>query len=125
VKEAAAGAGPTLIEAVTYRMEAHTNADDATRYRASDEVAEWLARDPIARLEAYLRGRRLLDDQAVARLAAEAERLAEEVRQRMNTDVPVDPGELFEHVYARPTAALERQRAALLAELAELAEDAP
>jgi len=125
VKEAAAGAGPTLIEAVTYRMEAHTNADDATRYRASDEVAEWLARDPIARLEAHLRGRCLLDDQAVARLAAEAERLAEEVRQRMNTDVPVDPGELFEHVYARPTAALERQRAALLAELAELAEDAP
>jgi 2-oxoisovalerate dehydrogenase E1 component alpha subunit len=125
VKQAAAGAGPTLIEAVTYRIEAHTNADDATRYRASDEVKTWLARDPIARLEAYLRSRRLLDDEAVGRLAAEAEQLAEGVRQQLNTDVPADPGELFEHVYARPTAALERQRAALLAELAELAEPAP
>jgi 2-oxoisovalerate dehydrogenase E1 component alpha subunit len=125
VKQAAAGAGPTLIEAVTYRIEAHTNADDATRYRASDEVKTWLARDPIARLEAYLRSRRLLDDEAVGRLAAEAEQLADGVRQQLNTDVPADPGELFEHVYARPTAALERQRAALLAELAELAEPAP
>ena len=43
---------------------------------------------------------------------------------RMNADVSVDPAELFEHVYARPTAALERQRAALLAELAELEEPA-
>ena len=58
----------------------------------------------------------------VAGIAAEAERLAEDVRQRMNADVAADPAELFEHVYAQPTAALERQRAALLAELEELQE---
>ena len=121
VERAASGGGPTLIEAITYRIEAHTNADDATRYRTGDEVQAWLARDPIARLEAYLRAARLFDDGAAERLAAAAERLAEEVRQRLNQDVPVDPGELFEHVYARPTAALERQRAALLAELRESA----
>jgi 2-oxoisovalerate dehydrogenase E1 component alpha subunit len=125
VERAAAGRGPTLIEAVTYRMEAHTNADDATRYRAADEVSGWLARDPIARAEAYLRAARLLDDAAASRLAAEAEQLADEVRQQLNAEVPVDPAELFEHVYARPTDALERQRAALRAELAELAEPAP
>ena len=56
-------------------------------------------------------GRRLLDDAAAGRLAAEAERLAEDVRERMNADVSADPAELFEHVYAQPTAALERQRA--------------
>jgi 2-oxoisovalerate dehydrogenase E1 component alpha subunit len=122
IERAAAGGGPTLIEAITYRIEAHTNADDATRYRASEEVSAWLERDPIARLEAYLRAGRLLDDDAAGRLAAEAERLAEDVRQRMNADVSADPAELFEHVYAHPTAALERQRAALLAELRELAE---
>jgi pyruvate dehydrogenase E1 component alpha subunit len=122
VERAAAGGGPTLIEAVTYRIEAHTNADDATRYRASAEVSAWLERDPIARLESYLRAGALLDDAAAARLAAEAERLAEDVRDRMNADVHPDPAELFEHVYARPTAALERQRAALAAELSELAE---
>lgn len=121
VQRAAAGGGPTLIEALTYRIEAHTNADDATRYRPEQEVSSWLARDPIARLEAYLRSARLLGDHAAAELAGEAERLADEVRQRMNADVHPDPAELFEHVYARPTAELERQRAELLAELREQA----
>ena len=125
VERAAGGGGPTLIEAITYRVEAHTNADDATRYRSSAEVSGWLERDPIARLEAHLRAGGLLDDAAAGRLAAESERLAEELRTRMNADVSVDPAELFEHVYARPTAALERQRTALLAELAELEEPAP
>jgi 2-oxoisovalerate dehydrogenase E1 component alpha subunit len=125
IARAAAGGGPTLIEAITYRVEAHTNADDASRYRAGQEVSGWLDRDPIARLEAHLRAGRLLDDEAAGRLAAEAERLAKEVRDHMNADVAADPAELFEHVYARPTPALERQRAALLAEIAELEEPAP
>jgi 2-oxoisovalerate dehydrogenase E1 component alpha subunit len=124
VERAAAGGGPTLIEALTYRIEAHTSADDATRYRDSGEVAAWLARDPVARLESYLRAAALLDDAAAGQFADEADRLAQEVRDRMNADVSVDPAELFEHVYARPTEALERQRAALLAELAELEETA-
>ena len=122
IERAADGGGPTLIEAVTYRIEAHTNADDATRYRTDAEVSAWLERDPIARLAAYLKTKNLLDDAAAGRLAAEAEQLAGELRDRMNADVSVDPAELFEHVYAQPTAALERQRAALLAELQGLAE---
>jgi 2-oxoisovalerate dehydrogenase E1 component alpha subunit len=117
IGRAAAGHGPTLIEAITYRIEAHTNADDATRYRADDEVRAWLARDPITRLEAYLTTAGLLDGEATQRLAAEAERAAESLRDRMNADPAVDPGELFSHVYSRPTAALERQRAALLGEI--------
>ena len=100
VERAADGGGPTLIEAITYRIEAHTNADDATRYRSSAEVSAWLERDPIARLEAYLTARELLDDAGLGRLAAEAEGLAADVRERMNADVAVDPAELFEHVYA-------------------------
>jgi 2-oxoisovalerate dehydrogenase E1 component alpha subunit len=124
IDRAAAGNGPTLIEAITYRIEAHTNADDATRYRSSAEVGAWLERDPIVRLDAYLKAGALLDDDAARRVEAEAERLAEEVRGRMNADVIADPAELFEHVYAQPTAALDRQRTALLAELAELEEPA-
>jgi 2-oxoisovalerate dehydrogenase E1 component subunit alpha len=122
VERAAAGEGPTLIEAITYRIEPHTNADDATRYRPSAEVSTWLERDPITRLETYLKDGALLDDAAAGRLAAEAEQLAEEVRDSMNAEVSADPAELFEHVYAHPTAALERQRTALLAEIAELEE---
>jgi 2-oxoisovalerate dehydrogenase E1 component alpha subunit len=119
VERAAAGDGPTLIEALTYRIEAHTNADDATRYRTSAEVSAWLDRDPITRLETYLTTCGLLDDAASARLATEAEQLAADLRDRMNTEAITDPADLFEHVYARPTAALERQRAALLAEIAQ------
>jgi 2-oxoisovalerate dehydrogenase E1 component alpha subunit len=115
--ERAAVGGPTLIEAITYRIEAHTNADDAARYRDAAEVQAWLARDPIARLEAYLKAEGLLAETAARQLAAEAEQFAERLRDRMNHDVNVDPAELFAHVYARPTAALERQRAALLREM--------
>src|ERR1700733_8959895 len=125
VERAVAGDGPTLIEAITYRVEARTNADDATRYRSSAEVSSWLERDPIGRLEAYLRAGGLLDDAAAGRLADEAERLAEGRRAGGDGGGSGDPAELFEHVYARPTAALERQRAALLAELAELEEPTP
>jgi pyruvate dehydrogenase E1 component alpha subunit len=119
VERAAGGAGPTLIEALTYRIEAHTNADDATRYRDSDEVETWLARDPLTRLETYLRDTGELDDSTVGRVRAEAEQFATTVRERMSTDVSVDPTDLFAHVYAEPTAQLREQRADLLEELGE------
>lgn len=114
---AAGGGGPTLIEALTYRIEAHTNADDATRYRDDAEVRSWLARDPVQRLERYLRDVGVLSDDAVAATAAAAEAFATSLRERMNADVELDPAELFAHVYAEPTAALLHQRAELLAEL--------
>src|SRR4051794_32882951 len=64
VKLAREGSGPLLVEAHTYRMQAHTNADDATRYRQDSEVAEWVAKDPLSRMQTYLTGRGLLDDAA-------------------------------------------------------------
>jgi 2-oxoisovalerate dehydrogenase E1 component alpha subunit len=122
IEVAARGGGPTLIEALTYRIEAHTNADDATRYRPSDEVEAWLARDPLSRMETYLRGIGAFDDAAAAELIAEAEEFATDVRQRMNVDTEPDPASLFEHVYSTPTRALQRQRAQLMAEIAAGAE---
>ena len=118
VTRAASGDGPTLIEALTYRVEAHTNADDATRYRDSEEVTAWLERDPLARLETYLRERKLVNDADLAEFGAEAELWAAGVRAAMNTDVEVDPSELFAQVYAEPTPALAAQREFLLAERA-------
>lgn len=111
------GEGPTLIEGVTYRIEAHTNADDATRYRSNEEVQRWLARDPLSRLETYLRAAGELDDDSATLIAAEAETFADSVRTRMNEDVAPPPDDLFEHVYATPTAALLEQREALRSEL--------
>jgi pyruvate dehydrogenase E1 component alpha subunit len=98
-------------------MAAHTNADDATRYREDDEVRPWLARDPIARLETYLRDRGALDDAEVAAIADGAETEADALRQRMLADPEVRPLDLFDHVFAEPTPQLREQRDQLLAEL--------
>jgi pyruvate dehydrogenase E1 component alpha subunit len=66
---ARAGAGPTLIEGLTYRLGAHTTSDDPTRYRSDEEVKQWEGRDPILRLERYLLRKGLLapDDPATLR----------------------------------------------------------
>ena len=104
LEHARAGGGPTLVEAVTYRLEAHTNADDATRYRTDTEVDTWRAHDPVTLLERELRERGLLDDKAVREAEEAADRQAAALRNRMNEDPQLDPWELFGHVYARPTA---------------------
>src|SRR5208282_5943731 len=117
------GSGPTLIESLTYRIEAHTNADDATRYRRQDEVEGWLARDPLTRIRQHLIARGLLDEPAVAALDAEAEAEAAALRQRMNTDTGHDPADLFRYVYAEQTPALRWQQQELSAELAAAADD--
>ncbi|NGO70566.1 pyruvate dehydrogenase (acetyl-transferring) E1 component subunit alpha [Streptomyces boncukensis] len=120
------GDGPTLVEAVTYRLEAHTNADDATRYRTEAEIAAWRAHDPIALLEDELRQRELLDDAEAERVASAAERQAAELRERMNQDPEPDPMELFGHVFGERTPQLRAQAEQLRAELtAESAHAAP
>jgi 2-oxoisovalerate dehydrogenase E1 component subunit alpha len=100
-------------------MDAHTNADDATRYRDDEEVERWSAADPLSRLEAHLRARGALTDEDVAAVREEAEALAAELRAGMNAETVPDPLELFDHVYAEPTPQLREQRALLAAELSE------
>ncbi len=112
-----AGHGPFLIEARTYRIEAHTNADDATRYRDDAEVERWRKRDPIARLEAYLRKKGELTDADIAEFTAEAEEFAARLRTAMNADPEPPPLGLFDHVYRTPTTQLDEQRALLSSEL--------
>lgn len=118
VKLAREGSGPLLIEAHTYRMQAHTNADDATRYREDSEVAEWRAKDPISRMTAYLTSRGLLDVNSSKRIAAKAETVAAQLREGLGEDVPVDPQNLFRYVFSTPTPQLKEQSALLADELA-------
>jgi 2-oxoisovalerate dehydrogenase E1 component alpha subunit len=118
VDKARAGEGPQLIEAHTYRVQAHTNADDATRYRNDEEVTPWLERDPLKRLEAYLVQRGLLDDAQKQAAAAAADEAAEELRIGLMQEVQPDPAELFEHLYAEKTPQLKEQAAFLQDELA-------
>jgi pyruvate dehydrogenase E1 component alpha subunit len=121
VERARSGGGPTLIEGVTYRVEAHTNSDDPTRYRTAAEVDAWRDRDPIARLERYLRAAGELDDELAERIAAEGEELAARTRELMNSERELDPLELFDHVYAAARPAMAEQRALLERELAQTA----
>ena len=117
------GDGPRFVEAMTYRMGAHTSSDDPTKYRENEEVAYWGARDPIVRYEAYLRSIGVGDD-FFAEVATEAEDLAADVRAR--TLVLQDPptGKIFAHVYSEPHPLMEQQAEWLAAYEASLDDDA-
>ncbi|CAN5156268.1 MAG: pyruvate dehydrogenase (acetyl-transferring) E1 component subunit alpha [Euzebyales bacterium] len=119
VDRARAGGGPSLIEAVTYRMEAHTTADDPTRYRTPAELEQWKRRDPIARFETFLESEGLLDDAFRAEIDEEAQAYAKRMREEIYDAPHGDPMELFEHVYADPPASYAEQRALLQRELDE------
>lgn len=122
---AAAGEGPTLIEAITYRLGAHTTADDPTRYVDPDEEARWRERDPLIRFRAWMRttGRWSdADEEAAATwCAAEIERATADVAAAG----PAAPELLFDNVWATDPPALAAQRAELLAHLADVGEDEP
>jgi pyruvate dehydrogenase E1 component alpha subunit len=96
-------------------MQAHTNADDDTRYRPGGEVEAWMDRDPLLRSEAYLKARGLLTDERQAAFAEHAEDVAAGMRDGLMADIEPDPADLFDHVYASPTPQL-REQAAFLAE---------
>jgi 2-oxoisovalerate dehydrogenase E1 component alpha subunit len=113
VESARSGEGPFLVEAHTYRIEAHTNADDASRYRDAGEVDLWERRDPITRLETYLTGLGALSDEDIGQARQEAEAFATSLRDRMNEEPAVDPLSMFDHVFAEPTPQLREQRALL------------
>ena len=118
VAKARAGEGPQLVEAHTYRVQAHTNADDAARYRTDDEVAPWLERDPIKRLEIYLEQEGLLDDAVRARAEEAAREVAEKLRDGLMPEPDVDPADLFAHLYSEQTPQLKEQAEFLRDELA-------
>jgi len=117
VNAARAGGGPRLIEAHTYRMQAHTNADDATRYRTDEEVRAWADRDPLVRIEAYLAERGLLTETTRATVRDQADSVAAAMRAGLMAEVHPDPQELFAYVYSAPTTQLKEQSAFLAEEL--------
>jgi 2-oxoisovalerate dehydrogenase E1 component alpha subunit len=107
---ARAGGGPTLIEAVTYRMGAHTTSDDPTRYRIAGEVEAWKLKDPIARLRSYLIRSGAADQRFLDAVGAESDELARHVR-RGCVEMP-DPQQMaiFDNVYAEDHPPLAEQR---------------
>ena len=117
VERARAGEGPVFIEALTYRMEAHTTSDDPTRYRTKEELDAAAKTDPIARMKNLLTARGLHDDALEQEIDDRARQVATEVRDRIYDAPHGDPMELFEHVYTDPTGHFEDQAQQLRSEL--------
>jgi len=105
------GQGPTLIEAYTYRMGAHTTSDDPTRYRIASEVESWQARDPILRLRLFLDKHGLADQAFLDEVDAQAAAEAVHLRERVLSMPDPAPLTMFDHVYPHGSALLDAERA--------------
>jgi 2-oxoisovalerate dehydrogenase E1 component alpha subunit len=108
--KARSGGGPTLIEAITYRMGAHTTSDDPSRYRDPHEADEWAERDPLLRLRTLLERIDPGFADFDAQVQAEAEQLGEHLREACRALPDPDLAALFEHVYADLPPELVAQR---------------
>ncbi|OQD53292.1 pyruvate dehydrogenase (acetyl-transferring) E1 component subunit alpha [Streptomyces phaeoluteigriseus] len=124
LERARRGEGPTLVEAYTYRMGAHTTSDDPTRYRHDDERAAWEAKDPILRLRRFLEASNHTDEGFFAELEAESEALGRRVREAVRSMPDPDRFAIFENVYADGHALVDEERAQFAAYQASFA-DAP
>jgi 2-oxoisovalerate dehydrogenase E1 component alpha subunit len=104
------GQGPTLIEAFTYRMGAHTTTDDPTRYRLAAELETWKLKDPIERVKAYLVRNELADEKFFTDLDAESDQVGARIRKACQEMPDPNPLSIFDNVYAEPDALLEAER---------------
>ena len=111
VARARAGDGPTLIEAVTFRMEMHTTADDPTVYRNEEEVVAWQRKDPIARFGKYLVAKGATDEKTLAEIDHDLQEQVRAARDRYRERARPNPHEVFDFVYSELTPELiEQQR---------------
>jgi 2-oxoisovalerate dehydrogenase E1 component alpha subunit len=111
LRAAREGQGPTLIEAFTYRMGAHTTTDDPTRYRLASELEVWRLRDPIERVRSYLARTGQANAAFFEQIDAEAAELGAHVREACRQLPDPAPLALFDHVYAGSNAILDAERA--------------
>ncbi|MDQ1602790.1 MAG: 2-oxoisovalerate dehydrogenase component alpha subunit [Actinomycetota bacterium] len=110
LQSAREGNGPTLIEAFTYRMGAHTTSDDPTRYRLNDDLESWKLKDPIERVKAHLSRNGLADQAFFETLEAESDDLAARVRKGCLDMADPGPLSIFDHVYADAHPLIDEER---------------
>lgn len=116
------GSGPTLVEAYTYRMGAHTTSDDPTRYRVAADLETWKLKDPIERVKAYLSRTGAGDSAFFAGVEAAADEVAAHLRAGTLALSDPDPISIFDHVYAGGSTLLDEEREQMSAYLASFAD---
>jgi len=113
--ECRAGNGPVLVEAFTYRMDAHTTSDDPTRYRLADELEAWKLKDPIERVRVHLVREHGVGPEFFDAVAAESDELAARLRSFCESMPAPGPDRIFSQVYAEPSPQVQAQRVEYLA----------
>ena len=103
VEKARNGNGPTLIECFTYRMCDHSTSDDASKYRSKEELEQWAKKDPIERLEKYMRKKKLLDDSFKESILNRSKDIIEKAVTEFEKITPADPKDIFKYVFAEMT----------------------
>jgi len=116
-QRALSGVGPTLIEAVTFRLAPHTTADDPTRYVPPEDLEEALVNDPIRRFATHLESLGVWNDELHTLAEQAADKRFDLAWERAEA-TPVVPESFFDHVYETPTARMVRQRREMQADLA-------
>ncbi|GAA5317537.1 MAG: pyruvate dehydrogenase (acetyl-transferring) E1 component subunit alpha [Candidatus Pelagadaptatus aseana] len=114
LKKARSGKGPTLIEAISYRLGDHTTADDASRYRNNEDVNQAWQREPIKRLQTLLHQQHFWNPEDETQLQRHCQELVEKAVQQYLNLPPQQPEDLFDHLFARLPDAYRQQRDALL-----------
>ncbi|MCY7364523.1 MAG: pyruvate dehydrogenase (acetyl-transferring) E1 component subunit alpha [Frankiaceae bacterium] len=120
--DARSGQGPTLIEAFTYRMGAHTTSDDPTRYRLAGELEAWKLKDPLERMKSFLYKQQIVDAAFFSQLDADADELAARIRKGCLEMPDPEPLSIFDDVYSEQTVLLEEQREEFASYLSGFAE---
>ena len=124
LERARKGEGPTLIEALTYRMLMHTTADDPKKYRNEDEVEEWVKRDPITRFKLYLENKKLWDEKKNEALEEEIKSEIEAAVKEFEAISDLKMDAPFDFIFGESTPTIEEQRQEFLDDLRKDQENA-
>src|SRR3989338_6971104 len=98
-----------LIECYTYRMADHSTSDDASKYRTKEEIELWAKKDPIERLEKYMRKKELLDDAYKEKVLKHSQETVEKAVTEFEKITAPDPKDIFKYVFAEMTQQQEEE----------------
>ncbi|MBR9699488.1 pyruvate dehydrogenase (acetyl-transferring) E1 component subunit alpha [Candidatus Woesearchaeota archaeon] len=110
IEKAMNGGGPTFVEAITYRLDNHTTADDWHKYRTEEEVNEWKKKDPIERLKKHMMQIGCWDDQHEQHMLEDAKKKVEEAAKAYEGTPKPKVEEIFDHLYAKLPYHIQEQK---------------